>query len=303
MFSKLSIIFMFSSVSRFTAFLVVVTITSSLFSCKKEKEEVSVSQHEVFKILSYNVYEGFRGDQQNIANFKAWIDTVKPDVIALQEMKYFTKASLKSFALEMGYPHTLMFHESGLPVALVSRYPITDVKQVPSDLHLIQAKVLDYNLMVVHLSPLTYEKRRQEIELVLERCRDLAKDEKTLIMGDFNNMSPQDATFYNNSEKMALVRLSEANNPEVKILNNGNIDYSTIQALMDNGFYDSWKMFRNSYEKSAPTKLRSHNNYTRIDYIWLNEPLLNDYLKSYFIKDSFTHYLSDHYPMVLLLKK
>src|SRR5690606_38157497 len=122
---------------------------------KKENEPV-VSQSQYIKVLSYNVFEGFRGDAINIATFKKWADTLNADVIAFQEMKYFTKASLKSFAAEMGYPYTVMFHETGLPVALVSRYPITDIKTVPSDIHLIEATILGYHFFVIHLNPYTY---------------------------------------------------------------------------------------------------------------------------------------------------
>ena len=40
-----------------------------------------------FKVLSYNTYEGFRGDSARIAKFKQWVDTLRPSVIAFQEMR------------------------------------------------------------------------------------------------------------------------------------------------------------------------------------------------------------------------
>ncbi len=273
----------------------------SLVSCKKKEE--TASEVDTIKVLSYNIYEGFRGDQTTITNFRKWADTLKADVIAFQEMKYFTKESLKTFAAEIGYPYTVMFHESGLPVALVSRYPITNIKVVPSDLHLIEAQILGYHFFVIHLNAATYEKRQQEMAVIMERVNKISDKEKILMMGDFNNMSPQDAKDYDNTSKMNLVAQSEINNPGTKILNNGKIDYSVIQTLLDNGFYDTWKMFRTGYEKSAPTKLRTHNNYTRIDYIFANKALSNDFAKSYMIKDEFTDYASDHYPMVFIYKK
>jgi exodeoxyribonuclease-3 len=274
----------------------------TLVACKKKNRETAIEQG-TFKVLSYNVYEGFSGDAVKKQGFKKWIDTMKPEVIALEEMKGFTKAGLQNFAVEMGYNYTLMWHEAGLPVALVSKYPITEIKTVPSNLHLIQAKVLDYNFFVIHLSPLTYDIRKAEMEIILARTQVIPKTEKILMMGDFNNMSPQDASFYNTTAKMDLVRASELSNPGTKILNNGQIDYTTIQNIMDEGFYDTWKIFRSNYEKSAPTKLRTHNNFTRIDYIFMNKTLLNYYKDSYLVKDVYTDYMSDHYPMVLILKK
>ena len=277
-------------------------VLSAIIACKK-KNEPTTAQYDSIKVLSYNTYEGFRGDETIIKNFKKWADTLKADVIAFQEMKYFTKESLKAFAAELGYPYTVMFHESGLPVALISRYPITDIKSVPSDLHLIEATILGYHFFVVHLNAATYEKRKEEIAIIMERINKISEKDKILMMGDFNNMSPQDAADYDNPSKMNLVIQSELNNPGTKILNNGKIDYSVIQTVLDNGFYDTWKMFRTTYEKSAPTKLRNHNNYTRIDYIFANKALSNDYLKAYLVKDDFTDYASDHYPMVFIYKK
>ncbi|WP_199118206.1 endonuclease/exonuclease/phosphatase family protein [Pedobacter sp. ASV28] len=273
-----------------------------LNACRKNAITQATSL-EKLKVLSYNVYEGFRNDPVNIENFKKWIDTVKPDVIALQEMKNFTKIGLQSFAKDMGFSYSLMHHEAGLPVALISKYPITNVKSVPSNLHLIEATILDYHFFVIHLSPLTYDFRKSEMEIILQRTKSIAKHEKILMMGDFNNMSPQDASFYDNTAKMDLVKASEVNNPGTKVLNNGQIDYTTIQNIINEDFYDTWKMFRANYEKSAPTKLRNHNNFTRIDYIWINKTLTADYQQAYLVKDTFTDYLSDHYPMILILKR
>jgi len=287
----------------FKAAILVLLFCGVLLTCKKNNPKNEVING-TFKVLSYNIYEGFRNDPMIISNFKKWVDTLKPDVIAFQEMKGFTKASLQAFAVEMGFNYTLMHHESGLPVALVSKHPITDVKSGPSAIHLIQAKVLDYHFFVVHLNPDTYEKRKEEIATVLAKTKAIPSTEKILMMGDLNNMSPQDASFYdNNTAKMDLVRASEVNNPGTKILNNGKIDYSTIQSIIDAGFYDSWKLFRSNYDKSAPTKLRTHGNFTRIDYIWLNKSLIDHYKDAYLVKDAFTDYASDHYPMVLLLKR
>jgi len=304
----------------FKCTIVSVLLSAFVFvSCQKEKiaqttattlkrpgasMTLATGNTSTFKVLSYNIYEGFRADSARIAKFKLWVDTLQPAAIAFQEMKGFTKASLQTFAESMGFNYTLMHHENGLPVALISKFPITDIKSKPSTLHLIQAKILDYHFFVIHLNPNTYEKRKEEIGIILNRAKLIPKTEKVLMMGDFNNMSPQDSSFYDNNEtKMNLVRASEINNPGTKVLNNGKIDYSTIQSMIDEDYHDSWKLFRTNYDKSAPTKLRSHGNFTRIDYIWMNGTLVNSYANSYLVKDAFTDYASDHYPMVLILNR
>lgn len=300
--------------------IAIVTVLSCIFiSCRKDTAKLNTdapvsgvkktrsinADSTKFKVLSYNIYEGFRGDTARIAQFKRWVDTLKPSVIAFQEMKGFGPTGLQALATSIGFNYSLIHHVNGLPVALISKFPITNIKSKPSTLHLIEASVLDYHFFVIHLNPDTYEKRKEEIKIILDRAKLIPSTEKILMMGDFNNMSPQDSSFYdNNISKMNLVRASEINNPGVKILNNGKIDYSTIQMMIDEGYNDTWKLFRaGKYDKSAPTKLRNHNNFTRIDYIWMNNALINSYADSYLVKDAFTDYASDHYPMVLILNR
>ncbi len=292
-----------SSISAKIVAIAAILCLQLALSCKKKEQPSQKPPVKTFKVLSYNVYEGFRGDEQIIKDFKKWADTLNADVIAFQEMKYFTKASLKSFAEELGYPHSVMFFETGLPLALISKHPIKNASAGPTGLHLIQAEILGHHFFVTHLSSLTYTLRQQQFATILDRIKLIDPKEKILMMGDFNNMSPQDAADYDNDAKMNLLIQSERNNPEIKILNNGKIDYTVIRTVLDNGFYDSWKLFSGTFEKSAPTKLRSHNNYTRIDYIFINKPVLDNYQKAYFVKDRFTDYASDHYPMVFVCKR
>jgi exodeoxyribonuclease-3 len=227
-------------------------------------------------------------------------------VIAFQELNKFKYDDFKKFAADMGFPYAELLKETGFPVGIASRFPLSDVKKVTAGMQhgYIYAKILDYNFFVTHLAPSDFNKRKKEVEIIKEAVKAIPKTEKVLIMGDFNNMSPQDSFSYdNNEEKMRLVKASEVNHPGTFILNDGKIDYSAIQAMLDMGFYDTWKMFHTKYDKSAPTKMKTHHNFTRIDYIWVNGTLKNNCVSSELIKDDFTDCLSDHYPMVLVLKK
>lgn len=273
-------------------------------SCSKSDSTPDPVQKKLTKVLSYNVLKGFSECQSNMQKFKLWIDTLKPDVIALQEMNGYTQASVEQLAAGLGYPYAVIHKETGFPLALLSRTPIEMVKKHTLGMThgYLYGKIQGHHFFVTHLDPNTYTKRITELQILMDQVNTIPKSEKVLIMGDLNNMSPQDSVDYNNTTKMNLIRQTEANNPEVKILNNGKIDYTAIQNILDNGFYDSWKMFSSKYEKSAPTKLRTHNNYVRIDYIFVNRTLSNDYEKAYLVKDGVTDYLSDHYPMVFIFK-
>ena len=269
------------------------------------KVQGSAAADTTLRVLSYNIYEGFRGDSALKNSFVQWVGVLKPDVMAFQELNGFTGDSFRAFAKSLGFPYTVMLRKSAFPMGLASKFPISNIEKIVDGMRhgCLRGKILDFNFFVTHLEPNSYINRRVEIEIIKNEIAEIPATEKILLMGDFNNMSPQDSVAYDNPEKMRLVRASETNNPDVHILNNGKIDYYVLQAMFDANFYDSWKIFNTGYDKSAPTKVRNHNNYTRIDYILVNETLRPDCLDAHLIKDNVTDYLSDHYPMFLILKK
>lgn len=284
---------------------IVILCAVMLFSCKQDIAQTVPSSDKSLKVLSYNVYEGFRKDEALKTAFKKWVDSLQPDVIAFQELNGFTGDTFRAFAKEMGLPYTVMLRKSAFPMGLASKYPISNIEKIVDNMRhgCLRGKILDLNFFVTHLEPNSYINRKLEIEIIKNEIAEIPSTEKILLMGDFNNMSPQDSLAYANDEKMGLVRASETNNPEVHILNNGRIDYYAVQAILDIDFQDTWKLFHTVYEKSAPTKVRNHNNYTRIDYIFVNKTLKPDCQNAFIIRDGFTDYTSDHYPMFLILKK
>lgn len=271
--------------------------TKQLFSGKADPN--------TFKVLSYNVYEGFRKDSIYINAFQKWIKEKNPDVVAFQELNGFSKDQLVEMAKNAGYPYTVLQKRAGFPIALMSKYPVSNILKITEGMQhgMLYAKIAGYHFFITHLNPKDYQKRIIEADTLLKYINRIPKDEKILLMGDFNNMSPLDKADYANPAKMKLVLNSEKNNPETHITNNGLIDYTAIQKLLDGGLIDSWRLFNKTYDKSAPTKLRHHQNYTRIDYIFINNALKADAIDATIVKDEFTDVLSDHYPMLLILKK
>jgi exodeoxyribonuclease-3 len=101
-------------------------------------------------------------------------------------------------ARTFGHPYAVLLKEDGYPTALTSRYPIVNVSKVVDNLHhgFIQAEIEGYNIMVVHLSPHKYWKRREEVDLLLATIRSEPEKNKWVLMGDFNAESPLDADMY-----------------------------------------------------------------------------------------------------------
>ncbi|MEQ7799676.1 endonuclease/exonuclease/phosphatase family protein [Pedobacter sp. ASV1-7] len=262
-----------------------------------------------FKVLSYNIQEGLKKDSVKRNTFIRWADKVDADVIALQEVNHYTNADLEKLGKEMNYPYTALLKERGYPVALISRYPIRNIKRVADQmLHgYLYGEIKGYHFIVLHLNPFDYRKRNDELSHVFEQINALPKSSKILIMGDFNSLSPQDSLNYNyNRRKLEMLVRHEASRPNIKNVNNGKFDYSVIQSLLSAGFVDSWKLMNpSSFEKSAPTPIMKadRDQYVRIDYIWASKRLAKRIAVANIIKDEITDRLSDHYPMILTLKK
>ncbi|RYG22199.1 MAG: hypothetical protein EOO07_00540 [Chitinophagaceae bacterium] len=271
--------------------------TKLLFSEQKDPN--------VFKVLSYNVYEGFRKDSALMLAFQDWVKRKSPDVVAFQEFNGISKAQLVEMAKAAGYSYTVLQKRAGFPLALMSKHRITEVVKVTEGMQhgMLYAKIAGYHFIITHLQPKDYRKRIEEVDTLLKYINRVPKGEPLMLMGDLNNMSPLDKDDYANEAKMKLVLSSEKNNADTHITKDGEIAYTAIQKLLDVGMIDTWRMFNKAYDKSAPTKIRKHQNYTRIDYIFANEALKPQLLDATLVKDELTDKLSDHYPMLLILKK
>lgn len=264
-----------------------------------------------FKVMSYNVLEGFKKDSAQKAQFIKWVKDFQPDMIAFQELNYFTQASFEAFARQFGHPYAVIQKENGYPVGLTSKYPITNIEKIKEDQFLgFTYALVDhrYHVFVVHLDPFRYPKRQEQINTVLAKAALLPQAEPIMIMGDFNNISPADSAAYN-LDPLRLERAKQFIDPGYPLenLRDGRFDYSVIQSVSDAGFYDTYNLH---YKKFIPTILTKKYAYkigywggpARIDYIWVNKVLKNSTAGYRIIKDRVTDTLSDHYPHIIQLK-
>ncbi|WP_353140504.1 endonuclease/exonuclease/phosphatase family protein, partial [Pseudopedobacter sp.] len=179
------------------------------------------SQHKSLKIVSYNIFDSFRGDSSIKKLFIELAGQEQPDIIALQEVKGYTEQSLNVFAKSLGMQYSALQRERGHSVALISRYPISNVKKVTKNMFhgYIYANILDYHLVVAHLAPFTYMERNMEMDSLIAFLNTLQKEDKVLVMGDLNAMSPADKKSYG-TDKIVMMETTEAKNAHIRNLNN-----------------------------------------------------------------------------------
>jgi exodeoxyribonuclease-3 len=255
------------------------------------------------RILTYNVYEGFKNDSSAYGQFAKWAKEINPDIVALQEMNRFTQRGLEAFAAQYGHSYAVLSKTEGFPVALSSKYPIVNVQKVVDNMwHVyLYANVNGLHIFVVHLCPITYEKRRSEIRQVLAHAATLPKDAMIAIMGDFNAVSREDEA-YHDQRIVDFIKNWQESDPRVRDLVNGKPDYSVMDIIREAGYRDTFWLKFKEHTGTFPTKKYGDPVPRRIDFIWVNGALAEKLVSCTVIKDPVTDNLSDHYPVMAVFE-
>lgn len=255
------------------------------------------------RILTYNVFEGFKNDSLRYDQFAKWASDTDPDVVAFQEMNRFTQRGLEAFAARYGHPYAVLSKTEGYPVALSSKYPIVNVQKVVDNMWhaYLYANVSGIHIFVLHLCPITYEKRRSEIRQVLAHAATLPKDAMIAIMGDFNAVSREDEA-YHDQRIIDFINQWQKSDPRVRDLVDGKPDYSVMDIIREAGYRDTfWLKFR-EHTGTFPTRKYGDPVPRRIDAIWVNSALAKKLVSCTVVKDAVTDTLSDHYPVMAVFE-
>jgi exodeoxyribonuclease-3 len=264
---------------------------------------ISAQAQQTLRILTYNVFEGFKNDSLLYDQFAKWALDVNPDIVAFQEMNRFTQRGLEAFASRYGHTYAVLSKTEGYPVALSSKHPIVNVQKVVDNMWhaYLYAHVKGIHIFVLHLSPFTYEKRRHELRLVLAHAATLPEGSMIAIMGDFNAVSREDQP-YHNQVMIDFLTKWQNSDPRVRALVNGKPDYSVMDLIQEAGYRDTFRLKFREHSGTFPTKKYGDPVPRRIDAIWVNAPLAEKLVSCTIIKDAATDNLSDHYPVMAVFE-
>ncbi|WGQ09397.1 endonuclease/exonuclease/phosphatase family protein [Pedobacter gandavensis] len=257
------------------------------------------------KIISYNVYNYFETEAARKARFVDWAKTQQADVIAYQELVNISGEELKALGKSIDHPYTALAKEKGYAVGISSKYPITDVKRVIEGMHhgFMAVKIKDLNFVVVHLSPFSHEKRREEVAIITDSLQRWSISKRILILGDLNSLSATDSMAYHRNDRLTPMLRSDSSS-KISNANNGLLDYGIPAYLAQKGFLDTWTMKVKGFNFSYPTLVFGEvpdSSKERIDYIFVSPDLQKNATKPIIVKDGITDQLSDHYPLEILL--
>ena len=246
------------------------------------------------RVISYNILEGMKTDTTPGKQvFVGWVKKEDPDILALQECNKFKQKSLEELARAYGHPYAVIVKEKGYPTGLTSKYPITDIQRITNNMThgFIVARVKDLNIVVLHLNPHSYAKRRAEIDQVLKTIAAAPSQKRWMVMGDFNAVSPLDKENY--ADGRVLAEFQRAPTASTNLIGGKALDFEVQQKVLDFGLKDAGKMMDSKHE--LPGK--------RIDFIYVTQDLAPKVKAARFLLDDFTEAYSDHRPILLELSE
>jgi len=284
---------------------IIATFIYFFCSCTSVKKDVNQTSPNL-RLISYNVWYGFSKVPERKKTWIAWMNEQHPDIVSLQELNGYTNQKLAKDAKSYGHEYSALLKEEGFPTGITSRYPIEDIQRLKEGFHhgLMRVRIQEIYIYIIHLHPSNWETRKAEIEQILHDIEELPPDSKVILAGDFNTFSPLDSVYY------AHGRLEPFFNDrdllyEEKNLNNGKLEYSVIQAVMDFGLIDLEASMRSpsySFHGSFPTRIEKegeHGDQRRLDYVFASKNLVKKVSNANIITTDTTFILSDHLPVVV----
>lgn len=189
------------------------------------------------KIASWNV----NSIRQRLSHVQDWLETQRPDVLALQEIKVTTEAFPLDAVCGSLYTCAVDGQKAYNGVALVSRIPPTDVVRGLPTLADEQKRVLAASygdIRVVNLyvpngqsvGSDKYEYKLRWLTALREWLRtELTSHPRLVVLGDFN-IAPEDRDVHDPDEWRGQVLCSDA-------------EREKLAALLDLGFVDVFRRF------------------------------------------------------------
>ncbi len=280
----------------------------------------SYSQQSTLKFITYNIWNGYDwgNDEDRRARLGNWINEQEPSIVALQELCKYTSKKLKDDAKSWGHDFSVLLKTSGYSVGLTSKFPIEIKEKIMEGMHhgALHCKTGGIDVFIIHFSPSSYVKRREEVAIILEKLVKVRKDsDQYVVLGDFNAQSPIDADLYDpNGPLLTKLRKSNKDKPLKGNLFNGNLDYAVISSLIAFPLIDICQPFtkgmaeRRSFPGQILGKVNNESREEllarsgRIDYIMASPDLAIKCINAKVCNGIENYYLSDHYPVVAEFK-
>lgn len=268
--------------------------------------DIELTSRSGITLLSYNVRDGFDGNDMKKQGFINWIKLYDPDIVMLQEMNGFSDESLQSFAKKYGHEYSVLLKDWGYPTAITSKKELTDIQKIqitdddinpPYRVHgYIHAKSSGIDLFAIHLSSQSLELRDREAMEIMKHINRLADKSKVIVSGDFNTMCRNDELLLGkdiwteNISKFKPNQFPPNYTATDEFLNGGLID--ALMVSNTNSYYKATYPVRTDYATSEYLG-------SRIDFVFLSKTIADKCDYAEILHNRYTNTASDHYPYLV----
>ncbi|KRG13825.1 hypothetical protein ACA30_14060 [Virgibacillus soli] len=251
------------------------------------------------KIVQYNILDGCRTKERYAMLFE-WLEQQEFDIAGFNEVNDWTEEEFQREMEKLGMPHTYLYLMKSSPysIGIASKFPVKKVyaTEAPPFHHgLLHVKIQQIHFLVTHLSPFESTIREKETAELARYIQSI--QEPLILMGDLNTLSPLDQEYYRkNHTKDRMIQRSFSKRQHIV---DGEINFLPMQTLLDAGLHDIG--IGESLDYSLPTKIKGELQepiYVRIDYMLVNQAMLQLTPQSMIIRDESVNTISDHYPVL-----
>lgn len=265
------------------------------------------------KILTYNVMEGgVRNGKElqpgRLEKVLKVIEEQNADVVGLQEtldLKGDKNQLVEALRSNGRYPHDIVLAceqgwTYGTGAALFSTIPSANSHIIGERVRAVEMTFNPLNLSIcnVYLSHVSESERLPQIK---EALQELRGNQYSLLMGDFNALSPEDGIPQSAVETFSP-RMKE------KYCRDGKLCYDTIEAVLNEGYIDVGLRFHKPEQITGKTDLGGpktgggHTRGIRMDFIF-TKPEVLPYVKEFvMVKEGLARIASDHFPWYVVLE-
>jgi exodeoxyribonuclease-3 len=251
----------------------------------------------VFKIATWNV----NSLKVRLPHVLHWLETAKPDVLALQETKTVDENFPEEAIKEVGYHVSYIGQKTYNGVTTICKSPIETIATAIPDYHDEQRRVLAVNtnevtvlnLYVPNGSEVDSEKYHYKLEWFSKLqpfVKQLkSKNDRVIILGDFN-IAPEDQDVHAPDEWIGSVLVSQPERDE-------------FNKLIKHGFSDCFRLFDQPEKSFSWWDYRAagfrRDRGLRIDHILASDALVGSCRACYIDKEPRKlERPSDHTPVV-----
>ena len=240
------------------------------------------------KVINWNVLYGF-GNLKTYDGGAEWLNKQSPDVVAFQELNGISEKKLQQLAKDWNHDHAVTHKESGFPVGLTSKFPITVLERQSAGYHhgFLHAKTGGIHYFVVHFWPGKFH----EMDEIKKRIKPITDNgEYVIVLGDFNGCSRKDKDFLANV-KFREIEYNYTDKLEA-------IDFVDIVFKHDPKAKISCPSPITIPKWSANMEILKSKQY-RIDFIFADKQLSQFSQSGTISLDKVIDKISDHYPVIV----